>query len=121
MQATITKFLSDDKQIRLLVLDNTAIIQQMVKRQPLKSAYTEALATCFSLSSIVCGTLKDRQRLSVRLNTSAPYECFHCDIQSNGLVGARYTQQSSSVLYSPGGAYSSTSLRLKRSDGAMDC
>lgn len=86
MQATIIKFLSDDKQVRILVLDNTAIIQKMLERQPLKAAYAEALAACFSLSSILCGTLKDRQRLSIRLKTSTPYEWLHCDIQSNGDV-----------------------------------
>ncbi|RKN84992.1 Hsp33 family molecular chaperone HslO [Paenibacillus ginsengarvi] len=86
MQSTITKFLSDDKQVRIFVLDNTAMMQQLMQRQPLKAGYAEAFASCFSISSVLCGTLKERQRLSIRLKTSTPFEYFHCDIESNGDV-----------------------------------
>lgn len=86
MKATIVKFLSNDKQVRILVLDNTAMLQQIFHKQPLKGVYGEALATFFTMSSLLCGILKDGQRLSIRLKTSTPDEYFHCDVESNGDV-----------------------------------
>ncbi|MBB6695319.1 Hsp33 family molecular chaperone HslO [Cohnella xylanilytica] len=86
MEAMIAKFLSHDKQTRILVLDNTSIVRELMRRQPLRAVGAEALATSFSLSCLLCATLKDEQRLSIRIQTSTAGRYFQCDVESNGHV-----------------------------------
>lgn len=86
MKATIAKLMTTDKQARILYMDNTFMMRELIGERPIHPLCAEALAASFTLSSLVCGLLKDGQRLSIRIDTSVPSAYIHCDVDSEGNV-----------------------------------
>jgi molecular chaperone Hsp33 len=86
MKATITKLITNDKQARIYILDNTDLIHELVSLENFNIISKEALSTTFTLSSLLCGLLKDKQRVSIQINTSTPSKYIRCDVDSYGNV-----------------------------------
>lgn len=86
MKATITKLITNDKQARIYILDNTDLIQELVSLENFNIISREALSTTFTLSSLLCGLLKDKQRVSIQINTSTSSKYIRCDVDSHGNV-----------------------------------
>ncbi|MDR0269031.1 Hsp33 family molecular chaperone HslO [Paenibacillus sp.] len=92
MEATLAKMMTKDKQARIVFLDNTLMVRELIGERPIDPICAEALATSFTISSLLSGLLKDGQRLSISINTSEPSAYIHCDVNSDGDVRGYATE-----------------------------
>ncbi|BAE82937.1 33 kDa chaperonin [bioreactor metagenome] len=86
MKTTMMKLMTKDRQARIFLLDSTALIRELLKKQQLDPVTKEALATTLTMSGLLCGLMKDGQRLSIQVNTSNPLAYIRCDVEANGNV-----------------------------------
>lgn len=86
MENMIVKTLIYDKQVRLFFIDNTKLIDEILKlNNEANKMLKNALGKTISVMSLISGTLKGDQRLSLQITMSDPkYKVFaDCDASGN--------------------------------------
>jgi molecular chaperone Hsp33 len=87
MSDCLIKTLACNKQVRILFAKNTDLIREICFRPGIRSKLLRnALGTTVSVASLLSGTLKDRQRLSLKITASnSAYKLF-ADVDFKGNV-----------------------------------
>lgn len=87
MQDTITKALIYEAQIRLYLIDNTQLLQNIFAlNQELPRSHKLLLGKTISAMSILSGTLKGNQRMSLQVTLSNPRHKIFAEAEANGNV-----------------------------------
>jgi molecular chaperone Hsp33 len=87
MENVLIKTMAYGKQARILFVNNTDLIRTICDRPAIKSKLLRhALGLTVSAASLLTGTLKDHQRLSLKINASHPAYKWFADVDSQGNV-----------------------------------
>jgi molecular chaperone Hsp33 len=83
----LVKALAYDKQVRLIFAENTELVRKVCRNPKIASKLLRtALGTTVSAASLLAGTLKDGQRLSLKIKTSRPGCQMFADVDAFGNV-----------------------------------
>ena len=86
MDNYIIKALAYNKQVRILFVDNTKLVREICEQKGMSKLLKTALSKTVSIASLISGTLKGNQRVSLRVNaTNKNYKIF-ADIDSIGNI-----------------------------------
>ncbi|CAG9620021.1 Hsp33 family molecular chaperone HslO [Sutcliffiella rhizosphaerae] len=87
MENTIVKTLIYDKQVRLFFVDNTKLINEILRlNKETNKILKLALGKTISVVSIISGTLKENQRISLQMTMSNPKYKIFADADAKGNV-----------------------------------
>ncbi len=87
MQNTIVKTLIYDKQVRLLLIDNTKLMNDILSlNRGTNKILKLTLGKTISAVSLIAGTLKGNQRISLQLTMSEPKYKIFADADANGNI-----------------------------------
>jgi molecular chaperone Hsp33 len=86
MDNYIIKTLAYNKQVRILFVDNTKLVREICEQKGMSKLLKTALGKTVSIASLISGTLKGNQRVSLRVNASnRDYKIF-ADVDSIGNI-----------------------------------
>lgn len=86
MDNYIIKTLAYNKQVRILFVDNTKIVRDICEQKGMNKLLKTALGKTVSIASLISGTLKGNQRVSLKVNaTNRKYKIF-ADVDSVGNI-----------------------------------
>ncbi|GAB6926530.1 Hsp33 family molecular chaperone HslO [Paenibacillus sp. JCM 10914] len=81
----VIRTLALNSSVRVFLVDNTALLQEICNSSaPL--VVNTALGRALSAASLITATLKDRQRLSMKIKFSHPDHYLYIDVDSNGNI-----------------------------------
>ncbi len=86
MDNYIIKTLAYNKQVRILFVDNTKMVREICGHKRMNKLLKTALGKTVSISSLISGTLKGNQRVSLKVNTSNRKYKIFADVDSLGNV-----------------------------------
>lgn len=87
MENTIVKALICDKQVRLLLVDNTKLINEILElNKKTNKSLRLVLGKTISIVSTLSGTLKEDQRISLQMTMSDPKYKVFADVDGNGNI-----------------------------------
>jgi molecular chaperone Hsp33 len=86
MDNCIIKTLAYNKQVRILFMDNTNMVNEICKGKNMNKLLKNALGKTVSIASLMSGILKGNQRVSLKINMSNPKFIIFADADSNGNV-----------------------------------
>ncbi|WP_203334429.1 Hsp33 family molecular chaperone HslO, partial [Planococcus beigongshangi] len=87
MQNAIVKALINEEQIRLYFIDNTQLLRDIFAlNQELPESLKLMLGKTVSAMSILSGTLKGNQRMSLQITLSNPLHKIFAETEANGNV-----------------------------------
>lgn len=87
MENTIVKTLIYDKQVRLFFVDNTKLINEILRlNKETNQILKHTLGKTISVVSLISGTLKGDQRISLQMTMSDPKYKVFADADANGNV-----------------------------------
>jgi len=87
MANSLIKTMAYGKQARILFVNNTDLLRTICHRPSLKSKLLRhALGLTVSAASLLTGTLKDHQRLTLKIKASHPAYMLFADVDSQGHV-----------------------------------
>jgi molecular chaperone Hsp33 len=86
MDNYIIKTLAYKKQVRIFFMENTKIVREICEQKGMNKLLKTALGKTVSIASLISGTLKGDQRVSLRINaTNRKYKIF-ADVDSLGNI-----------------------------------
>ncbi|WP_074042400.1 Hsp33 family molecular chaperone HslO [Desnuesiella massiliensis] len=86
MNNYILKTLSYNKQIRIFFMENTDMIKEICNHKNISKTLKTALGETVSIATLMSGTLKGNQRVSIKINaTNRKYKIF-ADVDSMGNI-----------------------------------
>lgn len=86
MDGYIMKGMAFDKQVRILFADNTELIGKLCDGTPMSKLLKEALGKTVSVTSMLPGILKDRQRISLKVRMSCDKLVIFAEADANGHI-----------------------------------
>jgi len=87
MSDCLVKSLICRKQVRLLTVRNTNLVRDICDRPAIRSKLLrQALGETVTAASLLAGTLKDRQRLSLKIKVGNPAGTLFADVDADGNV-----------------------------------
>lgn len=86
MSNNIIKTLAYNKQVRILFMDNTAMIKEICYGKNMSRVLKTVLGETVSIASLISATLKDNQRISLKVNASNRKYKIFADADSLGSV-----------------------------------
>jgi molecular chaperone Hsp33 len=86
MDNCIIKTLAYNKQVRILFMDNTNMVNEICKGKNMNKLLKNALGKTVSIANLMSGILKGNQRVSLKINMSNPKFIIFADADSNGNV-----------------------------------
>jgi len=86
MNNYIIKTLAYNKTVRILFVDNTDIIKKLCNNKNINKLLKTALGSTVSIASLISGTLKGDQRISLKVNASNRNYKIFADVDSRGNV-----------------------------------
>lgn len=86
MNNWIIKTLAYNQQVRILFMDNTKLVQEICNPKNSSKLLKNTLGLTVSVASLLSGTLKGTQRISLRINASTSAFKMFADADSNGNV-----------------------------------
>jgi molecular chaperone Hsp33 len=87
MENCLIKALAYNKQARILFVENTDLIRAVCNQPNLMNRLLKtALGTTVSAASLLSGTLKDQQRISLKVKASQPAYKIFADVDSQGNI-----------------------------------
>jgi molecular chaperone Hsp33 len=108
MANALMKTLAYSKQARILFVNNTDLIRTICHRPAIRSKLLRhALGITVSAASLLAGTLKDHQRLSLKIKASHPASKWFADVDAQGNVRGYL---SSELLHAPPASLDELSL-----------
>jgi len=82
----IMKTLAYNKQVRILFVENTDIIKEICDHKNMNKLLKTTLAKTVSIASLISGTLKGNQRISLKVNASNRKYKIFADVDSMGNI-----------------------------------
>jgi molecular chaperone Hsp33 len=86
MDNCIIKTLAYNKQVRILFMDNTNMVNEICKGKNMNKLLKNDLGKTVSIANLMSGILKGNQRVSLKINMSNPKFIIFADADSNGNV-----------------------------------
>ncbi|WNQ12083.1 Hsp33 family molecular chaperone HslO [Paenibacillus aurantius] len=86
MEALLIKTLVGDKQARVLYMDGTRLLQALGRLQPAERLLRSAAAEAASLAGLLTGTLKEGQRVTMKIRMSDSRRRIQADADAEGTV-----------------------------------
>jgi len=86
MDNYIMKTLAYNKQVRILFVENTDIIREICDHKNINKLLKTMLAKTVSIASLISGTLKGNQRISLKVNASNRKYKIFADVDSMGNI-----------------------------------
>lgn len=86
MNNYILKTLAYNKQVRIFFMENTDMIKELCNHKNISKALKTALSKTVSIATLISGTLKGNQRVSIKVNASNRNYKIFADVDSKGNV-----------------------------------
>ncbi|WJH36717.1 Hsp33 family molecular chaperone HslO [Paenibacillus sp. CC-CFT747] len=86
MEALLIRTLVGDKQARVLYMDGTRLLQALGRLQPTERLLRSAATEAASLAGLLTGTLKEGQRVTMKIRMSDSRRRIQADADAEGTV-----------------------------------
>lgn len=86
MNNYILKTLAYNKQVRIFFMENTDMIKEICDNKNISNTLKTALGKTLSIATLISGTLKGNQRVSIKINASNSQHKIFADVDSMGNI-----------------------------------
>lgn len=86
MKNYILKTLANNKQVRIFFMENTDMINEICNHKNLSKSIKTVLGNTISIATLISGTLKGNQRVSIKINASNGNYKIFADVDSLGNI-----------------------------------